>query len=234
MKKLFFMYGTAIYCIGILISLLASPAMASEPLEVKVALKVSQITSIDQKAENFGVVATLRMEWLVPELAAKSGEQVPPQRIYKAENFVKILTERNITWPAHSFYNLQGRIAYQNRLVAVDPQGHVIYAARFTATFQAPDFDFKQFPFDEQRFHIKLDSFVPAHLIQFTPIMEHSGLGDTLGEEEWVLDNVKTEIINHDNFGVAASRLVLSFQGNRHLVYYIVRILIPVLIIILV
>jgi len=75
-------------------------------------LKVSQITSIDQKSENFGVVATLRMEWLSPELAAESGEQVPSQRVYKAENLVKILSERNLTWPAHSFYNLQGRIAY--------------------------------------------------------------------------------------------------------------------------
>jgi len=64
--------------------------------------------------------------------------------------------------------------------------------------------------------------------------MEDSGLGDTLGEEEWVLGNVKSEITSHDIFGVVAPRLVLSFQGKRHLVYYIVRILIPVLIIILV
>ncbi len=234
MTQRFFIYGTVVYCIGLLLFLLASPATASEPLEVKVALKVSQITSIDQKAENFGVVATLRMEWLVPELAAKSGEQVPPQRMYKAENLVKILSERKLTWPAHSFNNLQGRIAYQNRVVVVDPQGNVTYVARFTATFQAPDFDFKQFPFDEQHFHVKLDSIVPAHLVQFTPITESSGLGDTLGEEEWVLDNVKTEITSHDTFGAVAPRLVLSFQGKRHLVYYIVRILIPVFIIILV
>ena len=154
--------------------------------------------------------------------------------MYKAENLVKILSERKLTWPAHSFNNLQGRIAYQNRLAVVDPQGNVTYVARFTATFQAPDFDFKQFPFDEQHFHVKLDSIVPAYLIQFTPITESSGLGDSLGEEEWVLDNVKTEITSHDTFGVAAPRLVLSFQGKRHLVYYIVRILIPVFIIILV
>ncbi len=234
MKQRFFLYGTAVYCMGLLVFLLALPALASEPVEIKVALKVSQITSIDQRAENFGVVATLRMEWLAPELAAKSGEQVPQQRIYKAENFIKALAERNLTWPAHSFYNLQGRIAYQNRLVAVDPQGNVTYIGRFTATFQAPDFDFKEFPFDEQHFNIKLDSIVPEHLMQFTPITEFSGLGDTLGEEEWILDNVKTEITSHDTFGVAAPRLVLSFQGKRHLVYYIVRILIPVLIIILV
>ena len=129
---------------GLLILLFSSPAMAEKRLEVGVALKVNQITSIDQKSENFGVVATLRMEWLIPELAAESVKQAPPQRLYRAEDFLKILTERHLTWPAHSFDNLQGRIDYQNRMVAVDPQGKVIYMAKFTGTFQAPDFDFKQ------------------------------------------------------------------------------------------
>lgn len=212
MKKLFFNQVTVVYCTALLILLLAPPAMAEEPLEVGIVLKVSQITSINQKAENFGVVATLRMEWLTPELAVASGKQVPKQRLYKAEEFLKILTERQLLWPAHSFENLQGRIDYQNRIVAVDPQGNVKYLARFTATFQAPDFDFKEFPFDKQNFYLALDSFVPGHLIQFTPIFEYSGLGDTLGEEEWVLDDAKIEITNHDTFGVISPRLVLSFQ----------------------
>ena len=81
MKKLFFIQVTVVYYTALLILLLASPAMAEEPLEVGVALKVSQITSINQKAENFGVVATLRMEWLTPELAVASGKQVPKQRL---------------------------------------------------------------------------------------------------------------------------------------------------------
>ncbi len=218
----------------LLVLLLASPAMSEEPLEVGVALKVSQITSIDQKAENFGVVATLRMEWLAPELAVSPGEKAPPQKFYKPEDFLKIVNERHLIWPAHSFYNLQGRIDYQNRIVAISPEGKVTYLARFTATFQAPDFNFQHFPFDKQNFFLKLDSFVPEHLIQFKPIQEYSGLGDTLGEEEWILDNVKTEVTNHNTVGVTASRLVLSFQGERHLVYYVLRILVPVLIIILV
>ena len=234
MRDFFLSMQPLLVAAGLLILLFSSPAMAEKRLEVGVALKVNQITSIDQKSENFGVVATLRMEWLSPELAAESVKQAPPQRLYRAEDFLKILTERHLTWPAHSFDNLQGRIDYQNRMVAVDPQGKVIYMAKFTGTFQAPDFDFKQFPFDEQNFYLALNSFFPEHLIQFTPITEYSGLGDTLGEEEWVLDNAKIKITSHDTFGVISPRLVLSFQGKRHLVYYIVRILIPVLIIILV
>jgi hypothetical protein len=217
-----------------MVLLFVSFADAEEPIEVGVALKVSQITSVDQKAENFGVVATLIMEWVSPELAVNPGEIQPQQRIYQADDFLKIVTERRLLWPVHSFHNLQGRIDYQNRIVAVDARGKVTYVARFAATFQAPDFNFQHFPFDEQNFFITLDSFVPNHLIHFKTIIDYSGLGDTLGEEEWILDNVKTEVVNHNIFGINASQLVLSFQGKRHLVYYTVRILIPVLIIILV
>jgi len=70
----------------------------------------------------------------------------------------------------YSFYNLQGRIDYQNRMVTIDLQGNITYSARFTATFQAPDFNFKRFPFDEQNFYLIVNSFLPEHLIQFTPI----------------------------------------------------------------
>ena len=59
-------------------------------------------------------------------------------------------------------------------------------------------------------------------------------LGDTLGEEEWILDRTQLQITNHETFGVTAPRYVLSFYGVRHLNYYIVRILIPIVIIVLV
>ena len=35
----------------------------SEPREVSVGVQVHQIKFVDQKSENFGVVATLRLEW---------------------------------------------------------------------------------------------------------------------------------------------------------------------------
>ena len=134
--------------------LFLSPLLADEPIEVAVSLKVHQITDIDQKAENFSVVATLIMDYAEPGLAAKPGEEVQSQRMYRIEQFIGILTERGLSWPAHSFYNVQGRMDYQNNGAVVDPQGNVTYFARFTSTFQAPDFDFRHFPLDKQSFHL--------------------------------------------------------------------------------
>ncbi len=221
--------------IGIIwLMLLVSPVLADEPVEVAVSLNVHQVTGIDQKAENFGVVATLTLEYNEPGLAAKPGETVPPLRMYKAENFIRLMGERELLWPAHSFYNAQGRINYQNRVVRVDSRGNVAYVAHFTATFQAPDFDFRHFPLDHQSFHLKLDLLPRIEMFVFKPSAGASGIGDTLGEEEWILGNAQFGVRKHDVYGHSASRFVLSFEGDRHLNYYVVRILIPVVIIILV
>ncbi len=221
--------------IGIIwLMLFISPVLADEPVEVEVSLKVHQITSIDQKAENFGVVATLTMQYNVPELAAKPGETNLARRMHTAESFVRLITDRNLTWPAHSFYNAQGRIDYQNRIVLIDPQGNVNYFAHFTATFQAPDFDFRHFPLDHQVFHLKLNLLPPMDKFVFKSSTGASGIGDTLGEEEWILENAQFGVTTHDALEYPASRFILSFEGQRHLSYYVVRIMIPMVIIILV
>lgn len=223
-----------IFIVVIWLMLLVSPVLAGEPVEVAVSLKVHQITGIDQKAENFGVVAALTAEYNEPGLAAKPGDATPPWRMYKVAGFTRLVADRGLTWPAHTFYNAQGRIDYQNQIVYVDPQGNVVYFAQFTATFQAPDFDFRHFPLDHQTFHLKLDLLAPIEHFVFKPTKGASGIGDTLGEEEWILENAQFGVTEHDIFGHTASRFVLSFEGERHLSYYIVRILIPVVIIILV
>lgn len=219
---------------GLLVLLFADSAMAESPLEVGVAIKVNQITSINQSQENFSVVANLRMEWFEPKLIATADEQITSQPIYRAEDFGRMATEQGLIWPAHYFENVQGRIAYQNRLVAIDPDGKVTYIASFTATFQAPDFDFRKFPLDKQNFFLTLDSLRPLEDIRFKPMKQFSGLGDSLGEEEWILENPQFKSSTYDAFDFDASRLTLSFQGERHILYYIVRILIPVSIIVLV
>ncbi len=40
----------------------------------------------------------------------------------------------------------------------LEKDGSVQYLERFTATFQAPDFNFTRFPFDTQRFKVMIDS----------------------------------------------------------------------------
>ncbi len=213
--------------------LLATLVHADEPLEASVGLKVQQITAINQREENFTVVATLIMKWHEPSLELDSKGDGSP-RMYEGSQFINLMADRELLWPAISFFNAQNRISYQNRLVLVEPSGNVTYGARFTATFQAPDFDFRHFPLDTQKFSIILDSVRPLRHVQFKELEGFSQLGETLGEEEWILGNARTEITQHTELLNESSRFKFSFQGERHLNYYLVRILLPTIIIILV
>ena len=229
-----FLSGNICFLIAVMFCFISpSSALANESLKVQVGLRVHQITSINQKEENFSAVATLIIQYHEPALALDSGSESNP-RMYEGPKFIQLMAEKELLWPAVSFYNAQGRIAYQNRLVAVDSAGNVTYFARLTATFQAPDFDFRDFPFDTQRFNIILDSVLPLHRVIFTELEGFSNIGDTLGEEEWILGNAQTELTEHDELSFKSTRFIFSFEGIRHLNYYIVRIFVPTIIIILV
>lgn len=221
------------YLFVIVFLLCATAAYGKEPLHVEVGIKVQQITSINQREENFTAVASLLMKWHEPALQLNSDKAKGP-RVYQVSKFISLMNEKKILWPAITFYNVQGRIAYQNQIVVVDTVGNVTYLARFTATFQAPDFNFRNFPLDHQTFHIKLDSILPDNLVRLQALENYSNIGDSLGEEEWILTNVKEDISTHSEFGFESSRFILSFEGERHLTYYFVRIFLPIIVIILV
>ena len=150
-----------------LLSMVPDEALAEQPVEVTVGLNLHQITGINQRSENFGAVASLVLTWNEPELAASSGEDDQLTRTYQYSSFINLLTERGLSLPTYSFYNLQGRIDYQNRGATIDPAGNIDFFARFTATFQAPDFDFSHFPLDKQNFDLKLDFLNPQNQFVF-------------------------------------------------------------------
>ena len=109
------------------------------------------------------------------------------------------------------------------------------FVERFTATLQAPYFNFRQYPFDSQVFFVEVSSLLPATFVEFSAMKDQSGLGEQLGEEEWVLFNPKMESSLVEGFtGLETSQVALSFEAKRHAIYYMLRILLPLLIILLV
>jgi len=191
------MFRVVLFCFFLTVILNVAIVSADQPIEVGVSLKVHQITQINQKSENFSVVATLIMKFNEPTLADESGEK-KLARPYLAPNFAKLLEERGLTWPVHSFYNLQGRVDYQTRIVTLDAQGNIIYVARFTATFQAPDFDFRHFPLDSQNFYIKLDSLPNVNRIKYIVIQDSrkNGNSNTLKQRSLLIKSSGRTLID--------------------------------------
>ena len=197
---------------------------------VKVGIQMDQITDVDQKAENFGVVATLQMEWQDPKLAFDPGSCNCRFKTFQGDSFANFTSANNTVWPEYTLFNQQGRRATQNLTVVVFADGRVFFIERFSATLQAPDFNFTLFPFDTQKFFIRVRSVFPEAFFVFTNPEEISALGEQLGEEEWIVEEWSTEVETIER----NSQFSFRFLAHRHLTFYVVRIFTPVLIIILV
>jgi hypothetical protein len=114
----------------------------------------------------------------------------------------------------------------------VQQSGTATYFEHFWTTLQAPDFNFRAYPFDTQDFFIRIDSLYPEELYIYEPWPEKTAIGTQLGEEEWYI------IANDTSTGTVDittrnSRYSFYFEAARHLTFYVLRILVPILIIIL-
>ena len=156
-----------------------------QPIKVKTGIELEQLTSIDQKNENFGVVANIWMEWNDPRLAFSPDTCDCSYKVYR--NIDDFASEYDDLWPEFTLFNQQERRWTQNQLILVRPDGTATYFERFWVTLQAPDFNFRKFPFDSQQFYIRLDSLYPEDIYVFTPWEEKTAIGTQLGEEEWYI-----------------------------------------------
>ena len=207
----------------------------SEPREVGVGVQINQIKFVDQKAENFGVVGALRVEWHDPTLAFDADEAVRDFKIFTRESFRKFAAENSIFYPGFIIQNQQERRFKEQSFLLVFFNGNAYYFERFSTVLQAPDFNFSQFPFDTQKFFVHVVSNYPEAYVRYVALEEFSKLGQKLGEEEWILSDHWTEVSAVEGLsGLQSSRFTFGFKGSRHLDYYIMRIFIPLVIFLIV
>ena len=205
------------------------------PIEVRIGVRLQQIVNVNQVGENFEAVATLRMDWQDPALAFNPEDCHCETVIYQDNNFSDFLDDVNNRWPAFSLFNQQGNRWVQNRLVSIRPDGSAVYLERFSTTLQAPDFNFTRFPFDRQTFYIRVDALAPLTSFHFVDNPRFTEVGQTLGEEEWIVTDSFTEVTRETLSSLRpVSRFSFGFNLERHLNFYIFRIFLPVGLIILV
>lgn len=203
-----------------------------EPIPVGIGFKLQQITGVDQKAENFGVVGTLVMHWRDPALAFDPEVTRVRFKVFTGDAFSAEMSRRGQIWPQYTVVNQQGNRWVQNRVVVIRPDGETAYLERFSTTLQAPNFDFRNFPFDVQKFFLRVDLMTPQWLYQLRDIEGYSDVGSKLGEEEWIVTDHGTSFSQGDILKRPVSRFNFELHAKRHLAYYFFRILLPLAIII--
>ncbi len=201
-------------------------------IPVKVGLKLQQIVNIDQPNEIMNDVGTLKLEWTDPALAYSPDDCNCSTKVYTENDFNKFLTDVKGQWPDFTFFNQQGNRWAQNRLIEIEPNGHVTYLERFSTNFQI-DFDWTAFPFDEQDFYLKVDMLFPEDQYVFAPMENFNEIDPNHGEDEFILTDFDTQISDEVSSTQAPiSRFTFHFSAPRHLDYYIFRIFVPILLII--
>lgn len=204
------------------------------PIKVAVGIEVDQITSVDQKAENYGAVVAIRMKWHDPALAFED-TQGTGFRQFKPEDLVDHAKALGSVVPRFVVQNQQSNRWIHEDLAVVLPDGTAFYAEKSSLTLQAPHFDFTRYPFDRQSFYFKIVSAYPDDVVTFAKLPLDSGLDSTLGEEEWVLSDASMEIGTTKGLtGLDSSSATLTFTGSRHVTYYTTRLFLPMLILVVV
>ncbi|NJN82835.1 MAG: electron transporter RnfC [Caldilineaceae bacterium] len=209
-------------------------AVARQPIDVSIGVKLEQIVDVDQQLEFFTGAASLRMEWNDPAWAFNPEDCNCDFKTFEGGAITSFVTSEGRRWPEFTIHNQQGNRWRQNEVLVVFSNGDAIYFERFTTNFQV-DFDFEQFPFDTQTFVIRAESLFPNEYFIYTDHEDFSGISPDHGEDEFILSDATVEISSVPNSGGnLASRYTFSFEGPRHLSYYVFQIFVPILLIILV
>ena len=202
---------------------------------VAIGASLDQITGVDQIAENYSAVYVLEMRWYDPSQAFSPDECRCQFKTFTGSGFNSLVSDENFRWPEFNIYNQQNNRWVQNQGIIIETDGNMTYFERFTTTLQAPDFNFRSFPFDTQQFFLRVDSLYPENFYVFDGSREYSELGEQLGEEEWQIVNWDTSVESVEGLGEnPSSRFSFGFSANRHLNFYVMRIFLPTILIIVV
>jgi hypothetical protein len=202
----------------------------NNPTLIDVGIELLQIVDVDQKSENFTVVAVLRAEWIDPSLIFHPADNDGSRLKRFVGDQVQEFFEENerVVWPRFVIDNQQDERDIQNQVIHVQSDGTITYEERFSATLQAPDFDFVAFPFDDQFFRIELTTVFPVEEFILQERREFRRVGTQLGEEEFRVVSDRGEVVLVD--GISEYHFIMDVTRTR--TFYIYRIFIPLALII--
>jgi hypothetical protein len=103
--------------------------IVAEPIKVKVGVELDQISAINQKDQNFDVIAAIQMQWVNPSLGFSPEQCNCSFKIYRSID--QFMQEYGSAFPEFTIFNQQGNRWTQNEIIIVQPNGTATYFERF-------------------------------------------------------------------------------------------------------
>jgi hypothetical protein len=208
----------------------ARPGAGSGPTQVSLGVWVGDISKIDSAAQNFSANLGFVMRWKDPALAHNQAGVL-------RYNLKDIWHPNWLIANAASPPNLS-----LPEIVEVAADGMVTYRQRLIGTF-AQSLDLRTFPFDHAIFHIHFIALgqKPAE-IQFAPdpVFVAAGARDAVGVakditlQDWRVSNPAARSLAYQMVpGFEFAGYALEFRADRLVQHYIIKVILPLLLIVL-
>lgn len=228
-----FLYLMAIIFMGVFVGF--GVKAYSAPKVIDAGIKIQQLSEINLKQKSFDAVTEAILRWHEESLAFRPNEGEMEYRLYKYDEFVDLLKRQGLIEPLITFYNSYGRTDFQNDEVVLRKDGEITRFIRFSTGYHLDKLNFRNYPFDRPTISILLDSLLPSSVfeLRFDPFL--SGISDEFRNEEWkVLSTKLIEKTHNSTKTFAHSRLELNVTLSRNLIYYMLRIFVPLLVIVMI
>lgn len=201
---------------------LSRPIEGDRPTQVRVRIFVLDLDEINTADQSFVANVYLEARWHDQRLAHEGSDKVS-RSLNKVWNpRIQIINQQKV-WPTFP------------EIVEISPTGEVVYRQRVWGSFSQP-LKLKNFPFDRQIFTIQLTaaSYTPDEVELLPNPDSKSGVARNLSITDWDILNYKAEPVPFkicpgapDNAG-----FTLSFEAKRQTGYFIVKVIIPLLLIV--
>jgi hypothetical protein len=196
------------------------PGEAGQRTRVEISVYVLDIDAIDTVNQAFQAHVFVEVRWQDTRLAHTASGPV-----------TKTLGE--VWHPDLMFANDQKVWQTLADVVQIQPDGDVIYAQHVWGTFAQP-LELQDFPFDRQRFHIRVVSAShPPHQLEIVH-GERAGVARQLAVPDWILTSWKAEPRPYQRVegvpSVAGFAFVLEMSRNPK--HFLVKIIIPLILIV--
>ena len=201
------------------------PDSQGVPTEVAVGIYVIDVMEIDDMRQTFTADLYFNLRWHDPRLSAQAlGSSLAERSLQLGE-----------IWHPHAdIINQRNLKKYYEDLVKVDAKGNVIYRQRLFGDLSSP-LDLRDFPFDSQILPINIASFrYGPDQVAFVMDEYRTGRIETFSVAGWSIElgkaQVTTEYIAPQDRRL--SRLNYQLVAQRHVGFYIWKVLVPLTLIV--